>query len=56
MFCSICKKNTIFISHRDISNRKCQDCKSLERHRYLFTYLENQNLINIKIEFTNEHI
>jgi len=48
MFCSICQKNTIFISHRDVPNRKCSDCKSLERHRNLFTYLENQNLIDNK--------
>jgi predicted SAM-dependent methyltransferase len=48
IFCDICKKNTNFISHRDIPNRKCSECKSLERHRNLFKYLENKNLIRNK--------
>jgi SAM-dependent methyltransferase len=48
MFCDICKKNTTFISHRDISNRKCSECKSLERHRNLLKYLENKNIMRNK--------
>ena len=45
MICEICKYEGEFISHRNILNRKCPKCKSLERQRNFYRYIIDHNLL-----------
>lgn len=45
MICEICKYEGKFISHRNILNRKCPKCKSLERQRNFYRYIIDHNLL-----------
>jgi SAM-dependent methyltransferase len=42
--CNICNFTGKFISHRKIPNRKCPICKSLQRQRNLFSYLQKNSI------------
>jgi len=48
LICDICGYSGIFLSHRKIPNRKCPECKSLERHRNFIKFILNKNLLNDK--------
>ena len=48
--CNVCGFNGIFLSHRSILNRKCPECKSLERHRNFADFIKNKNVLHIAPE------
>lgn len=43
--CNICAYTGEFLPHRDKPNRRCPKCSSLERHRNLFEFIKNNDLL-----------
>lgn len=52
VFCNICENNySKFLNYSNRKNAMCPGCASLERHRLLYLYLQNEiNLSNRKIK------